>query len=430
MTPRRVTIGLLHHTGGGNLGDEGTQAAAIQNIRQRWPSASIIGLTMNPEDTLRRHGIPAYPIRRQTWLIGGHAEDRSPRRARAERLLGGNRIAIACLRAVYATLVRYPVTIGRELAFLVRSFRIVRSLDVLVVNGGGQLTEWGGPWTFTYTVFKWAQLARLAAVRCLFVNLGAGPLTRPLSRWFARRALKLAAYVSFRDEQSLALARAIGFTCAGAVCTDTVYSLDVMRSNLLLRREAREQVVGIAPMGYRDPRTSFEKDQAAYDRYMDGMADCTAWLLERGYRVVLFGTDIGVDPIAVDDLETALRRRGTPTHAITRVRIQSVDDLLAQIASMDFVFTSRYHGVVYAHLLDKPVIAVSTHPKVTTIMDDIGLSSFCIDVERCNREELGRRFLALAGQTAEVQRDMTDVRSRYRRQLTDQFDRLFPPEAA
>ena len=60
----RKTIGLLDHLGGGNLGDDATLQAVMQNIKSRWPDAKIVGLSMNPDDTQRRHGIAAYPIRR------------------------------------------------------------------------------------------------------------------------------------------------------------------------------------------------------------------------------------------------------------------------------------------------------------------------------------------------------------------------------
>lgn len=45
----------------------------------------------------------------------------------------------------------------------------------------------------------------------MFLNVGAGPLTLPLSKFFVRRALLAAENVSFRDDKSQALARKIGF---------------------------------------------------------------------------------------------------------------------------------------------------------------------------------------------------------------------------
>ena len=61
---------LLHHMGGGNLGDDGTFDAVLQNIRIRWPDSEIVGLSMNPDDTHKRHGIVSYPIRQRTWNVG------------------------------------------------------------------------------------------------------------------------------------------------------------------------------------------------------------------------------------------------------------------------------------------------------------------------------------------------------------------------
>src|SRR5262249_21994297 len=142
------------------------------------------------------------------------------------------------------------------------------------------------------------------------------------------------------------------------------------------RPGAQPIVVGIAPMPFRDPRTHPEKDQDAYQRYIATMAEFTGWLVERGHRVVLFGTDIGVDPVAIADVEAAVRQHGVPPEGITTVRIGSIADLMAQISSMDAVVTSRFHGVVYAHLKNKPVLAISTHSKIATIMDEIGLSRF------------------------------------------------------
>src|SRR5262249_58302553 len=50
-------IGLLNHIGGGNLGDDATIGAVLQNIRQRWPDVAITAFSQNPSDTSMRHGI-------------------------------------------------------------------------------------------------------------------------------------------------------------------------------------------------------------------------------------------------------------------------------------------------------------------------------------------------------------------------------------
>src|SRR5262245_25973947 len=211
MTRTQTKIGLLDHMGGGNLGDDATQDAVMHNIKSRWPHAVIIGFSLNPSDTQQRHGIPSYAIRTKTWDLGAGRRDSSqPRepttfKQKVKAVARSHRLLFTLLRAMHTVALRLPKQFLKELRFLLQSFRVVRSLDLLVISGGGQLTEWFGPWQFPYTIFKWVLLAKLARVRCMFLNVGAGPLTRPLSKFFVRRALRFADYAAFRDEQSRTL---------------------------------------------------------------------------------------------------------------------------------------------------------------------------------------------------------------------------------
>jgi polysaccharide pyruvyl transferase WcaK-like protein len=428
-----MKIALLHHTGGGNLGDEGTQEAVIQNIRSRWPRASFIGLTMNPDDTRARHDMPSYPLRRETWTMG-YRPDEAPVTPREEtkRRLRKYPAVFALLRIVYALAVRMPSTLWQELTFLIRSYRIVRSLDLLIVNGGGQLTEWGGPWAFTYTVFKWVSLARVLNVRCYVLDIGVGPLTRPLAKFFARRALLCAEYVSFRDEESCTLARQIGYTGPAHVYLDSVYSLAIpIRDGSAGRRSGRKPIVAVSPMPYCDPRVFAEKNQSVYDAYIRTLGRFTAHLLRHGCAVALLSGDIGVDPIAVEDLQRALKNEGitAASRSLTVERVESTQDLLARMSAVDFVVTSRFHGVVFAHLLNKPVVALSHHPKVAALMNDLGLAKYCVqDLRSFDAGQLTQTFEALVADEDQIRGRMTERLAAYRGRLAGQFDELFPTD--
>src|SRR5208283_5458175 len=54
-------IGLLSPTSG-NLGNAAMQSAMIVNLRKRIAGVEILGITLNPEETQRRHGIEAFPL--------------------------------------------------------------------------------------------------------------------------------------------------------------------------------------------------------------------------------------------------------------------------------------------------------------------------------------------------------------------------------
>jgi polysaccharide pyruvyl transferase WcaK-like protein len=423
MANRPKTVGLLDHMGGGNLGDDTTQTAVIDGIRRRWPDAAIVGFSMNPPDTQARHAIPAYPIRRKTWDNPDHPPAVGNGSGTTDRPH-----PLARLLQTAAAVPTKLSTIFSELCFLFRSFWIIRTIDIFVISGGGQLLDsWGGTWDYPYTIFKWVLLARLSGAKCYFVNVGAGPLRRPLSRFFIRHALRLADYVSFRDADSQALARRIGFSGKSQVCPDCVYALQVPLTRA--GAQPNEQTVGLSPMAYCDPRRYWIKDQHAYESFVRKLVDFASSIGEH-YRLALFSTDIWFDAQTLEKVDTALRdsthvdRTGLPV----RRPIDSIDSLLAQMGTMDFIVTCRFHGVVFAHLMNIPVIALSHHPKVTTLMTDLGLAEYCLDIDAFDSGQLLATFNRMAADKERVKARLAEKATLYRDELNRQFDQLFPAE--
>jgi polysaccharide pyruvyl transferase WcaK-like protein len=424
-----VTIGLLHHVGGGNLGDDATLQTVIASIKTRWPRAETIVFSLNPDDTEQRHKTLVYPARRRTWSFGYRPRTNTKNVTGRLKRTAQDWPAFFRIFRVVTTLLQGLVTAFRELRFLTNSFLVVRACDVFVVCGGGQLTEWGGPWGFPYTIWKWIVLAKLAGARCLVLNVGAGPLMHPLSIFFTKRALVSADYVSFRDSASRKLLYDLGFASPSDVFPDSAYNLEVSPDRKSSATISSTPIVGIAPMPYLDPRTfPPEKDQSAYDDYIQKLASFAAALSARSYAVALFGTDIGVDPLAITDVETAMCRQHFHyrAHELTRHTVRSLSELLTQIASMDYVVTCRFHGVVFAHLLNKPVLAIAHHPKVAILMRDLGLSEYCVDIKTFDTSLLLDRFEAVVFKRDEIKNRMDETLSRYKQQLMYQFDHLFP----
>ena len=422
-------IGLLHHVGGGNMGDNATMDAVIQNIKQRWSNAEIHAFCMNPGDTSERHGIPSHSIRTQTWGFGyTPAGDTATFKKAFKSVAGKWSFLLWLLRGVNALAVRLPRTLFREVQFLAASRRLIKTFDLLVICGGGQLTEWGGPWGFPYTILKWILLAKSVGAECIVLNVGAGPLDHPLSRLFAKRALAAADYVSFRDEQSQALMRKIGFTGKSRVCPDCVYSLNGVPRSLVSSKTDGPSVVGLAPIPFRDPRVHpADKNQAVYEEFIAKSAMLASWLVKHSYSLSLFGTDIGVDPLAIADVQAILEEQSGVV-APQCAGVTSVYELLAAMSRMDYIVTPRFHGVVFAHLLNKPVLAISHHPKVMNFMAELGLSQYCLDIRDLDVSLLIEKFQLLVRNADEVRDCMSRSLEMFRSQLTVQFDELFPYE--
>ncbi len=413
-------IALLHHTGGGNLGDDATLDVVISSIRQRRPKADIAILSMNPMDTEQRHGVRSLPIRRHTWSIGYISGRVDPSQAKRSRLRHW-------LETTRNPAIRLPRAIFGEMAFLVTSHRNLKKYGQLVVSGGGQLTERSGPWGFPYAILIWVILAKIARLKCVFLSVGAGPLKHPLSRFFVARALAMADYVSFRDTQSRDLAREVGFSGTCQVVPDNAYLLEYAPSSAspVARKHA---VVGIAPMPYPycDPREFVSGHQEIYDSYISKCAVFASILVKESYSLELFGSDVGADASAVEDLRMCLRDQHNVSMPSYEA-VPTVEGLLAKMETFDYVVTCRFHGVVLAHILNKPTLAISHHPKVANLMEQLGLEQYCVDIQTFDPGDLAKRFTSLVDHDREVRHSMAENLTVYRLKVAAQFDQLFPP---
>lgn len=421
---------LLNHVGGGNLGDDATIDAILQNIRARWPEAEIHAITMNPEDTMRRHALPAYPIRTKTWSI--------TESTRIDKVGAGKSLKTAFVRKgflyrfckpIYRLLVEIPRSIVKEVSFLLRAQKHLQSYDLLVIAGGGQLTERDGAWAFPYTLFKWTMLARFTKVRSIFLNLGVGPLSSTAGKLLSVQALKQADYVSFRDEKSQKLARSSGFTGKSYVFPDNVYGLDNNLATSAESQRAKELIVGFAPVPYGDPQLHpNEKDRVVYDTFLSKCTSIHEWLSANRYSVWLFGTDVGVDPPVNKQLLSAVRDQNKGG-SLKDYNPQTVQEVLELMSRMDYIITCRFHGVIFAHLLNKPVVAIAHHPKVITLMNELGLGDYCVDIRDFDPVQVTDMFSSLVHNSHEVKASMSESLCRYRSELERQYDELFPPRS-
>lgn len=426
---RTLKVGVLDHLGGGNLGDDATLDSIMQNIERRWPGAEIVGFSMSPSDTQTRHGITCYPIRRETWDINYKPGDVGVTlTSKVKGAIAKHRFLLRFLEIVNAQVIGIPRTLLSEIRFLVKSLRTIRQFDLLIIGGGGQLLDsWGGPWRFPYTIFKWIVLAKISNAKCYIVNVGAGPLRRPLSKYFVKYSLALADYSSFRDDNSRTLVKQLGFSKPGEVFPDCVYSLDMSTLNVCCNGRRGESIVGISPMAYCDPRRYWEGDHKKYSDFIQNLALFGSQLIQDQHRLRIFSTDISFDAEAIEDLTFALKRSSSVASPewIRQDTVAGIHDLLSQMSEVDYVVTCRFHGVVFAHLLNKPVLAISHHPKVSTLMADFGLSEYCVDIRAIDPDSLAALFRRMADNQKDIKTRMA-AQVKCRRDILDkQFDELF-----
>ena len=457
------TIGLLDHMGWGNMGDAAIQESFIQNIRRRLVKARLIAFSLYPRDTRKRHNIEAYPI---TWCYPGwKGTDMPQAAAEALNLKSRFKSFLKAHRLVYVW--AKPIhDLYRELEHLIRSYKIVRSLDLLIISGGGQFCDYHG--ALPYNVFKFCVLAKLSNTPVFIVGVGADRLERPSSKFFARWSVQLASYTSLRSDESQSLLRSVGVKTKTHVCPDPAYALDLQRylasksSDTLEPAEARsifrslgvdleegfsadaphlagarEQQangsskrstpkVGLNPISFCDPRRWPRKDITVYERYLRELTAFSSWLLAQNYRLEIFTSDM-MDVYALEDLRNRLVA-GHPSAAASNLSFRpalTLSELFLQMSNFDFVVTSKFHGVIFSHLLEKPVIALSYLPKIDCLMRTVGHDRYCLDVNRIDADWLIERFRSLVHEREQLRSLFRRTSEAYGHAVQVEFDNVF-----
>lgn len=422
-------IGLISPYSGGNLGNAAIISAAIANIRKRIPGVGIIGITLNPDDTRRRHGIEAFPLagvsRPHYGLFSsGNSKSgqlRTPRIAQIKQWLK----KIPVLRSLLTTI----RVCSMELVHIVAAARVVRKLDLAIVPGGGALDEfWGGPWGHPWTLFKWTVLTRVHGVPFLFVSVGKCSLERPLSRFFVRIALRLAKYRSYRDCDSKMAVQNLIDAPNDPVYPDLAFSFPCPAVRTSYPNDSKDcrLVVGVSPIAYCDPRVWPLKDEQRYSAYVRHLAEMVKWLLKERYGVLFFTTD-GPDAAAVEDVQAMISGHAMDADAIQILpgsADQSPDDLLKEISKADLIIASRLHGVILSHLNITPVLALSFDPKVDAHMNAVRQKNYCLNIEHLPLDLLIERFTALKAVRQEAQAHLRSVTQGFRDLLDRQYDQI------
>lgn len=409
----------------------------LQGIRERIPEAEIVAFTSRPEDTEARHGIRTFPVRHDIRPFRASstqpsATDRAPA---AATLAGSLRATIRrvpglpwLVRRVRATVLWVRNGIA-EAAFWTTRYKRMRRIDLLIVAGSNQLSDYfGGPWGFPYSVCAWSAAARMAGTRVAFLSVGAGPIRSPLSRSFIRAALAWSEYHSHRDLGSIDTIKALGVAGPHRVAPDLAQGLriDVPRSR---PRTAVRRTVVVNPLPYFDPRYWAEKDQAVYDRYVNLLAAFAGKLLERGYRVRFAPTQLRADPPVIADVIRALGHR--PAEEIPDDRmdppVATFEDLVALLAEADVVVATRFHGVVLAQLLGKPTIGIAYRRSTTDLLHDVGQGAYAIDMADLTLSGLLARLTALEADQGAAERIVARMKV-LREALAEQYDLVLTPE--
>ena len=390
--PRVAVFGLFGRT---NLGNEATLAAFLHNLRCRLPDVAVTCIAPRDSRVSAMHGLPLIdleplPIRQMLWRV-----PRLPLRpwvTAAVQLLSEPRRRRAAINQL-------------------------SGFDALVIPGTGVLDDFGQrALDLPHHLLRWCEAARRANIPTLFLSVGAERLNGRLMRHFLRNALNTSAYRSYRDEASRRHAADAGVTVdADAVYPDLAFSLPLDAWHPLPPIEWPPRRVGLGVMGYYGWNKTGSDAKAIYETYLEKVKRSITWLLGHGYSVRLLTGDTFAEERPIRDLVATFGAN------VVVEPIASFQDLISQILQTDIVIGSRFHNVLLALLLERPVISIGYSLKTRALLETFGVSPLGKPIETFEVDWLQAQFDGL-GQLPSPTPSIRLKNRELRQRLNEQYD--------
>jgi polysaccharide pyruvyl transferase WcaK-like protein len=390
------SVGLFGLLGSGNLGNDVSMESVLHYLRTDHPDAIVDVMCKGPETVTARYGVPAVFM---NWY------------QRYEQTASG-------LPAIALKLAGKGIDVLRTAAW-------VRRHDIVIMPGMGTmeaslpLKSWGLPYSFLLVCTS----ARLFGVKVAFVSIGAGVINRRATRLLLDTSAKLATYRSYRDAPSREMLRQRGVDTAH----DHVYSDLAFGIPPLPCGPGDPGIVGVGVMGYRGGNDDRGQAEAIHAAYVATMKSFVRWLLDSDRSVRILVGDENEPDLLVGQEILADARAYRPDLAPGRVTAEyatSFQELMRVMAPAGTVVATRFHSVVCALRLGKPVVALSYAPKFAAVLGHMGLADFCQSAKSPDLEVLIAQFNELEKRQEELRQSIAAGNAAYERDVAAQFAEL------
>ena len=294
-----------------NIGDESILRAVINGVRARVPDCRLTVLSHNPAATREKYGVEAV-----------------------------DRMA--------------PLDI----------LRAIRRCDMLISGGGSLLQDVTSSKSLQYYL-SIIRLAKHYGKKVFIYSQGIGPIDRAANRRATAKVLRRVDGIVVRDERSANLLAEIGVPRGKVVITaDPVLRMprvDKARgAEALNKAGARRQglTVGWA-IRERDVNSPFVAE----------ICRCILWLREQYHAESVLIPFHYEEDLAVC---RAIAER-TDGAAVCLQEKYLSEDMLSVIGNMDILAGVRLHSLIYAAIMETPMIGISYDPKCTAFLRSVGM---------------------------------------------------------
>ena len=408
---RGLRVGVLGGFGTGNTGNDATAAVTVERLRTALPDVGLRLIT-TAEDT-------------RSVAETFHLDVVTLYRERA-----------SWTRAGFGRVVSRPWNMARD---LVRTWAVARSVDSVVVLGGGlfEAEAVGGPsgWVGMAGLLVLSMASSIGKHSIAFVGVGGTYLPTRAERGMLAVSMHRADYRSFRDPWSLKAA--VQMSAAGPddrTTADLVFAVDPLVDHPIEPSQSSDGPsqsgrahgrVALGVMGFpwiaRD-----DQGVSTTDPYVLALVGATVELVEQGDEVVVFCGDIA-DRRVIDRVVELSRGRladGGHANLVTAVHSILFADHLRELASADVVVGSRFHNLVAAMVLERSTVAVSDRAKVRDLMEHMGLRDYVLEARALTSEDLVEQIRRARDNHGDIQAVLATVVAKDYERALGEIDEL------
>jgi polysaccharide pyruvyl transferase WcaK-like protein len=338
----------------GNLGNEGSLAALLLHLRRHDSAGEVRCLAGDPHAVRAEHGVPS------------------------ERLMS---LPLDSTRGSASWLVR-ALTRAWDVP---RTWWLLRGTDLLVVPGMGVLesrlgtSTWGMPFWLLAAVASCRLRGGQAVLLSVGVDVPASRLTRRFFRW----TLALSTHRSYRDLASQEAAVRLGRgEDPGPVLPDLAFGLDDPP-----RVEPEDGHVVVGVMRFEGERDTPGRGPRLVRAYADKMVSAVGRLVDSGRTVTLVVGDLADRGLAEEVASRVLAEPGRASAAVGVSAAADLGALMLEMGRAEVVVASRFHNVLCALKVGRPVVSLGYAPKNRDLQREFGLhdldqalESFDVDV--------------------------------------------------
>ncbi len=394
-TPRVGLFGLL---GSGNLGNDASMETVLGYLRRDHPEADVDAMCKGPETVTSRYGIPSEAL---NWYHR-YENDASGAKAALLKLFGKG--ADVLLTASW-----------------------VRRHDVVIVPGMGTMeaTLPIQPWALPYSFLLLCMSGRIFGTKVAFVSVGADSINKRLTRKLLDTSAKLAFYRSYRNAQSREAMRRRGVDVSqDHVYPDLAFGLPALPDE----GPGDPQIVCVGVMDYYGDNDDQGEAAEINALYVATMKSFVRWLVGNGRRVrLLIGqTNHDSDGAVAAEIIADVRayHPNVEPACVVAEPMSTFAELMQAIEPASIVVATRFHNVIAALRLGKPVVALSYASKFPALMGEMGLGEFCLPIKSLEPDVLIATFNELENRRVELRATIQERNAVYERDIAAQFAEL------